>query len=136
VLFSTGASISWIAVTPIKWSTPAELGTHFAGNIHRYAAQFVMWLVAFAIPLTVLGYHARAFVPAFSFLYVLSVAIFALGQWDQAAKYNLEPPLVALILGIAISNLIGLPKWLDDGFRVEFYVKTGIVLLAQPCHSH
>jgi uncharacterized membrane protein YadS len=83
-----------------------------------------------------LGYHARAFVPAFSFLYVLSVAIFALGQWDQAAKYNLEPPLVAQILGIAISNLIGLPKWLDDGFRVEFYVKTGIVLLAQLCHSH
>jgi uncharacterized membrane protein YadS len=28
-----------------------------------------------------------------------------------------------------ISNLIGLPKWMDSGFRVEYYIKTGIVLL-------
>jgi uncharacterized integral membrane protein (TIGR00698 family) len=59
----------------------------------------------------------------------VSIAIFALGQWDQAAKYNLEPPLVALALGLVVSNLIGLPRWLDAGFRVEFYIKTGIVLL-------
>ena len=25
--------------------------------------------------------------------------------------------------------MIGLPRWLDAGFRVEFYIKTGIVLL-------
>ena len=31
--------------------------------------------------------------------------------------------------GLALSNLVGLPRWLDAGFRVEFYIKTGIVLL-------
>ena len=36
---------------------------------------------------------------------------------------------MALALGLAISNLIGLPRWLDAGFRVELYIKTGIVLL-------
>jgi uncharacterized integral membrane protein (TIGR00698 family) len=41
----------------------------------------------------------------------------------------LEPPLVALLAGLLISNVIGLPRWMDAGFRVEFYVKTGIVLL-------
>ncbi len=30
---------------------------------------------------------------------------------------------------MALSNLVGLPRWLDAGFRVEFYIKTGIVLL-------
>jgi uncharacterized integral membrane protein (TIGR00698 family) len=62
-------------------------------------------------------------------LYALSIIIFALGQWDQANSYNLEPPLVALVLGLLLSNIIGLPRWLDAGFRVEFYIKTGIVLL-------
>ena len=57
------------------------------------------------------------------------MAIFAVGQWDQAATYNLEPPLVALVLGLVLSNFVGLPRWLDAGFRVGFYVKTGIVLL-------
>ncbi len=65
----------------------------------------------------------------FAFLYVVSVAIFALGQWDKAATYNLEPPLVALALGLILSNVVRLPRWLDAGFRVEFYIKTGIVLL-------
>ena len=127
--FASGGSIKWIAVTPAKWSSWDQLGAHFAANYDRYIVQFAAWLVAFSIALTALGHKARDFVPSFTALYVLSVAIFALGQWDRASTYNLEPPLVALVVGLLLSNLIGLPRWLDAGFRVEFYIKTGIVLL-------
>ena len=95
----------------------------------RYLAQFLVWLAVFSAALTALGHKVRDFVPAFVLVYALSVAIFALGQWDKANTYNLEPPLVALLIGLALSNLVGLPRWLDAGFRVEFYIKTGIVLL-------
>ena len=127
--FANGSSIRWIAVTPAKWSTFDQLGAHFAANWVRYLAQFAAWLAIFSLALTALGHKARAFVPAFIFLYILSVGIFALGQWDKASTYNLEPPLVALAIGLILSNVIGLPRWLDAGFRVEFYIKTGIVLL-------
>ena len=127
--FANGASIKWIAVTPAKWSTFAQLGQHLADNAPRYVAQFAAWLAVFSIALTALGHKARAFIPSFALLYVLSVAIFALGQWDKAVTYNLEPPLVALALGLILSNALRLPRWLDTGFRVEFYIKTGIVLL-------
>jgi uncharacterized membrane protein YadS len=60
---------------------------------------------------------------------VVSLLIFTLGQWNQADHYNLEPPLVALLLGLLIANTNLLPRWMDAGFRVEYYVKTGIVLL-------
>jgi uncharacterized membrane protein YadS len=129
LLFAGGSSLGWIAVTPAKWSNVAQLGAHFAANYPRYVAQFVAWGVIFTVATAALGHKPSEFIPAFLFLYLLSVAIFTIGQWDQASKYNLEPPLVALALGLAVSNLIGLPKWLDAGFRVEFYVKTGIVLL-------
>jgi uncharacterized integral membrane protein (TIGR00698 family) len=129
ILFAQGSSLKWIAVTPAKWSNFAQLGQHFADNALRYLVQFLLWLAVFSVALTALGQKAREFVPAFVFLYVLSVVIFALGQWDKASYYNLEPPLVALALGLVISNVIGLPRWLDAGFRVEFYIKTGIVLL-------
>ena len=129
VLFANGGSLKWIAVTPEKWTTLSQLGAHFAANWLRYLAQFVLWLLIFAAALTALGYSARDFAPSFVFLYAFSVLIFALGQWTQANYYNLEPPLVALLLGLLISNVIGLPRWMDAGFRVEFYVKTGIVLL-------
>jgi len=127
--FANGSSIRWIAVTPAKWSTWSQLGAHFAANYDRYIVQFIAWLAVFTVALSALGHKARDFIPSFIFLYVLSVAIFALGQWDQASAYNLEPPLVALAVGLILSNLVGLPGWLDAGFRVEFYIKTGIVLL-------
>jgi uncharacterized membrane protein YadS len=41
----------------------------------------------------------------------------------------LEPPLVALGLGLLVANTLGVPRWLEPGLRVEFYIKTGIVLL-------
>ena len=69
------------------------------------------------------------YIPSFIFLYVVSIIIFMIGAWDQASYYNLEPPLVALVVGMIISNVIGLPRWMDTGFRVEYYIKTGIVLL-------
>jgi uncharacterized integral membrane protein (TIGR00698 family) len=76
-----------------------------------------------------IGQKPKAFIPSFIFVFILSTIIYFAGNWDQASRYNLEPPLVALVLGLIISNLIGLPRWLDAGFRVEFYIKLGIVLL-------
>ncbi len=36
---------------------------------------------------------------------------------------------MALAIGMIIANFIKLPKWMDTGFRVEYFIKTGIVLL-------
>jgi uncharacterized integral membrane protein (TIGR00698 family) len=129
ILFANGGSLKWIAVTPPKWTTFSELGAHFSANATRYLAQFVLWLVVFSVALTTLGHKPKEFISSFVFLYVLSVVIFALGQWTQANRYNLEPPLVALVLGLLISNVGALPRWMDAGFRVEFYIKIGIILL-------
>jgi uncharacterized integral membrane protein (TIGR00698 family) len=129
LLFADGASLKWIAVTPAKWSSAAQLGAHFADNGLRYLCQFLLWLALFTVAITALGHKAREFIPSFAVLYALSIGIFVLGQWTEANYYNLEPPLVALGLGLLISNLTGLPRWLESGFRVEFYIKIGIVLL-------
>ena len=129
VLFAEGSSLKWIAVTPPKWSSWAQLGAHFAASYPRYLAQFAAWLVIFGVALAALGQRSPAFVPAFAFLYALSLVAITIGQWQEANRYNLEPPLLALVIGLLISNGTGLPRWLDAGFRVEFYVKTGIVLL-------
>jgi hypothetical protein len=130
VFFTTGSGVfSWIAVAPAKWSHFPDLADQFAKNAVRYAAQLGAFLALFTIATSFIGQKARAFIPSFLFIYILSVIIFAAGSWDQASRYNLEPPLLALILGLVISNLTGLPRWLDAGFRVEFYIKLGIVLL-------
>jgi len=129
VFYLAGSSISWIAVAPAKWSTFPELGTQLAKNASRYLALFGALLVLFTFVTSFIGQKPRAFIPSFTFVFILSTIIYIAGNWDQASKYNLEPPLVALLLGLIISNVIGLPRRLDAGFRVEFYIKLGIVLL-------
>ncbi len=128
-LFARGHSLAWIAVTPAKWSRWPEIASHFAGNWPRYVAQFALWGALFSLAMRTLGHSVQRFLPAFLLVYLFAILIFTLGQWADANRYNLEPPLVALVLGLLISNWIELPAWLDAGFRVEFYVKTGIVLL-------
>jgi uncharacterized integral membrane protein (TIGR00698 family) len=129
VFYLSGSSISWIAVAPAKWSTISQLASQFSANAVRYLALLGACLLLFTIVITFKGQQPKAFVVSFIFVFIASAIIYALGNWDQAAKYNLEPPLVALVLGLIISNVIGLPRWLDAGFRVEFYIKLGIVLL-------
>lgn len=129
IFYLTGSSISWIAVAPAKWSTLSELAMQFSTNAIRYLALLCAFLVLFTIVVSFIGQKPKAFIPSFIFVFILSTIIYFAGSWDQANRYNLEPPLVALALGLFISNVIGLPRWLDAGFRVEFYIKLGIVLL-------
>ena len=129
VFYLAGSSISWIAVAPSKWSSLSELAAQFSKNGVRYLALLAAFLVLFTIVISFIGQRPGAFIPSFVFVFILSTIIYAAGNWDQATRYNLEPPLVALALGLIISNVIGLPRWLDAGFRVEFYIKLGIVLL-------
>jgi uncharacterized integral membrane protein (TIGR00698 family) len=128
-LFAGGSSIKWLAVAPQKWSHLTDVTQQLKVHGLQYAALFVLWAVAFGIGAAALGIKITRFLPAFLLVYLAAGSIYFVGQWDQAAHYNLEPPLVALGLGLLLSNTLGVPRWLEPGLRVEFYIKTGIVLL-------
>jgi uncharacterized membrane protein YadS len=127
--FAAGGSIKWIAVAPQKWSHVAEVSTQLGANALRYGALFALWSVAFGAGAAALRISISRFLPAFLAVFLTTGVIYFLGLWDQAARYNLEPPLVALGVGLLISNTLGVPQWLSPALRVEFYIKTGIVLL-------
>ncbi len=129
LFFLNGGTIKWIAIKPARWSTLGQAFSHFGAHLPQYAAMFVLWLVVFVAAMKAMGRNLAEYIPSFIFVFVFSIIIFYIGAWEHAHAYNLEPPLVALVLGMLISNIIGLPKWMDTGFRVEFYIKIGIVLL-------
>jgi uncharacterized integral membrane protein (TIGR00698 family) len=129
ILFTNGSSLSWIAVSPGTWKDGQHLLADLTGNAWRYLALLACCLVLFTTATTCIGHRARAFIPSFIIIFVLSLAIIYAGSWDQAKRYNLEAPLIALLAGLLISNLLTLPAWITEAFRVEFYIKLGIVLL-------
>ena len=128
-LFAGGSSLKWLAVAPQKWSHAPEALRQLRDHATQYLALWVLWALVLGAGAAALGYRLGRFLPAFALLYLASLALYLLGQWDQAAHYNLEPPLVALAIGLLISNTVGTPQWAQPALRVEFYVKTGIVLL-------
>jgi uncharacterized integral membrane protein (TIGR00698 family) len=129
VAYLAGGSIKPIAVKPATWETFTTLRDHFAAQWQWYVLQFLLFAAVLGFSTWAMGFKPGEFLPSFLFVYVVSLIIFCIGQWKQAGAYNLEPPLVALVLGLIISNLFSLPAWMDAGFRVEYYIKTGIVLL-------
>jgi len=129
LLFTAGESLRWLAVAPQKWSHWPQAASQVREHALQYLALFALFAVSFGAGGAALGIPLRRFLPAFAAIFAVSSALYFLGLWDQAAHYNLEPPLVALGLGLLISNTVGVPRWADAGLRVEFYIKTGIVLL-------
>ncbi|OGW40230.1 MAG: hypothetical protein A2Y97_06870 [Nitrospirae bacterium RBG_13_39_12] len=116
-------------VPPAKWTDFGNLTEHFATNINWYILQFILWLFIFSFSTKILGFKQSEYIPSFIFLYVLAIVTFIIGEYKPLSDNGFEPPLVALILGLFISNTLRTPKWMDSGFRVEYYIKTGIVLL-------
>ena len=133
LVFEAGGSnvLKALAINPggLKWSSFGQLAAHFSQNANLYLYQFLFWLVLFGVTTRIMGVPQSQFIPSFIVLYVLSIVMFAIAGWANAAKFNLEAPLVALILGLVIANVFPLPKWMDAGFRVEYFIKLGIVLL-------
>jgi len=129
VLARLGLSLRWLAVLPPRWTQFAQITADLATNWPRYLAQLAFWAVVFGATLRALGYRVVDFLAAFVPLYLVAYAIFVIGQWDKAVVYNLEPPLIALLLGLIIANTTRIPDRFAAGLRGELYVKTGIVLL-------
>src|SRR6202050_5952997 len=97
IFYLAGSSISWIAVAPTKWSTWSQLAAQFSANGIRYLALLIVFVLLFSIVISFVGQKPKGFIPAFVFVFILSTIIYAAGNWDQASRYNLEPPLVALV---------------------------------------
>ena len=123
--------LKFLAVSPagMKWEAAGDIVVHFAKFWPNYLAQFIVLAVVFGGALQLMGRPFAEFLPSFVLLYVGMLVVSALAGWKNANYYNLEAALIALIGGLALANAVKIPQRLKAALRVEFYVKTGIVLL-------
>lgn len=129
LLTLSGGSLKWLAVMPGKWT---DVGTGFQQLLQawpRYLALFAVLAAGLGLGARAIGLSLARFLQSFAVVFVVTTVIILLGAWSEAGRYTLEPPLVALAVGLLISNTMRLPAWLSEGLRVEYYVKLGIVLL-------
>lgn len=124
-----GHSIKIFTAQILPWSNLQALTSGFSSNIGSILLLFLVLFALFAISVSFQGVSIKTFTTGFILLFVLSVFVNILSSWKWASQYNLEAPLLALIIGLIIGNVIKIPAWFESALRTELYVKVGIVLM-------
>ena len=89
---------------------------------------FVVLGVLFTAGVKLQGGKIKEYLPAFAALFVLAVVVRLISAEFTLNRY-LEWAFWALIVGLLISNTVGVPQWLRPAIRTEFYIKTGLVVM-------
>lgn len=89
---------------------------------------FLVLGVLFTAGVKLQGGKIREYLPAFAALFVLAVVVRLISAEFTLNRY-LEWAFWALIVGLLISNTVGVPAWLRPAIRTEFYIKTGLVVM-------
>ena len=84
--------------------------------------------VFFTIGSRFLGVKVKKYIPAFIGLFVLAVVVRLISAEFTLNRY-LEWAFWALIVGLLVSNTVGVPQWLKPAVKTEFYIKTGLVVM-------
>lgn len=106
------------------------LGKVFSGdNIWTSILIGLGFLILCAIGNALMGRSVGQFIVGFPAVFVLMwLSLFIAGN-STVTYYGLEFALWALLLGLFISNIVGLPGWMKEAVRTEYYIKTGLVVM-------
>ncbi len=108
----------------------AGLGRVFsAGNLWRAAVIGIAYLALAAIGIALMGERVGGFVAGFPVVFALAFLAQALAGNSGMNYWGLEYVIFALALGLLVSNVLGVPGWLREAVRTEYYIKTGLVIL-------
>jgi uncharacterized membrane protein YadS len=108
----------------------AGLGRVFTPeNLGRAAVIGLAYLVLGAIGIALMGGPVAGFGAGFPVVFALAFLAQALAGNSAMNYWGLEYVIFALALGLLVSNGFGVPAWLREAVRTEYYIKTGLVIL-------
>ena len=94
----------------------------------RLAVTVLVLGVLFSAGVKLQGGSLKKYIPAFIGLFVLALVVRLISAEYTLNRY-LEWAFWALIVGLLVSNTVGVPQWLKPAIKTEFYVKTGLVIM-------
>lgn len=89
----------------------------------------VVFLIVSAIGIALLGRPVAKYIAGFPFVFILAwLARFLAGN-AAPSDWGIEYVIFALIVGLLISNTVGVPEFIKPAIQTEYYIKTGLVIL-------
>lgn len=114
----------------IKKAAGATLGKVLSGpNLLGLLTILVGFWILTSIGMLLMGESIRNFTLGFPIVFVFSAVSFVIAGNDTVNYYGLEVVFWALVIGLLISNTVGVPGWLKTAVKTEYFIKIGLVLL-------
>jgi len=88
-----------------------------------------VFLIASAIGVLLMGGAVGKYLIGFPVVYFLAWLSHAIAGNASVNYWGLEYVIFALLIGLAIGNLVALPQWLMEAVKTEYYIKTRLVIL-------
>ena len=117
-------------VGKLSGTAGALVGKVFSGqNIWNSIKLGIAFWILSTIGIVLMGGNVGMYILGFPIVYVLAwLSQFIAGN-STINYWGFEYVIFALIIGLFISNVIGVPDWLREAVRTEYYIKTGLVIL-------
>lgn len=111
------------------WGNGSSLVEQFnAGFLGKLILTIAVLGILFTAGNVLKGVSAGKYIPAFLGLFVLAVLVRLISAQYTLNRY-LEWAFWAIVVGLLVSNTIGVPKWLKPAVQTEFYIKAGLVIM-------
>jgi uncharacterized membrane protein YadS len=108
----------------------AVVGGVFSGvNLWNAVQIGIAFLILSAIGVALMGGNVGKYIVGFPIVYVLAWLSHVIAGNATMNYWGLEYVIFALLIGLFIGNVIGVPGWLMEAVKTEYYIKTGLVIL-------
>jgi len=98
-------------------------------SIFSYLFVTIILLALLSLSIKITHGTLSTFIPSFFIFSFLGLLAQIISKQSFMGTYGLEYVLWALIIGLIISNTIGVPTFLKPAIKTELYIKIGLVLL-------
>jgi uncharacterized membrane protein YadS len=111
-----------------RWAT--DISPVFAGqNLWVSAKIGTAYLILSALGIALMGGNVGKYVTGFPVVFALAWLSQLIAGNATIRYWGLEYVIFALLIGLFVSNVLGLPGWLREAVRTEYFIKTGLVVL-------
>ena len=93
------------------------------------AYTFVFLFLIISISALVMKRDAKGIFLSYLVIFILTMLAQLCASIPFCKEYGLEAVLFAVLFGLIISNVFGVPEWLKPAIQSEFYIKIGIICL-------
>jgi uncharacterized integral membrane protein (TIGR00698 family) len=89
----------------------------------------LFFIVIFGGGVVLMGQSFVKFAKGFFIVFLVTVLAYLLGGQALSKQYGFGAEAWGILLGMLIANTVGTPRWVLPACQVEFFIKTGLVLL-------